>query len=144
MEFKERIGDLFSCKNAIGHCVSRDFKMGKGIAKQFKNKYPNICEASNHFGSHLAVFKAGKKFIYNLITKEHFWEKPTYMSLKLALEQMKSHMEIHKVKCIGLPTIGCGLDRLNWKIVKNLIREIFKDVSVKIKIYHIGEKHRQL
>ena len=144
MELKEINGDLFSCVSSIGHCISNDFKMGKGIAKQFKTKYPKICESSNYFGSHLAVFNVENRFIYNLITKEKFWQKPTYTSLRVSLEQMKGHIEMHKVKCIGLPAIGCGLDKLNWKIVKNLIREIFKNVPVKIKIYHKREKHRQL
>ena len=112
--------------------------MKKGIAKQFKERYPNIQAASNKFGPHLTVLKSGNKFIYNLITKNHFWEKPTYRSMKLALIQMKKHMRLHQVESIGLPTIGCGLDRLNWKMVKSLIWEIFRNETVETEIYHIN------
>ena len=70
MKFKEKRGNLFSCQYALGHCVSQDLKMSKGIAKQFKVRYPNIQTTSNNFSPHLTVLETGTKFIYNLITKK--------------------------------------------------------------------------
>ena len=40
LEYVEIEGDLFSSKDCLAHCVSADFHMGTGIAKQVKTKYP--------------------------------------------------------------------------------------------------------
>ena len=42
VEFEEIEGDLFSSKDCLAHCVSADFHMGTGIAKQVKTRYPTI------------------------------------------------------------------------------------------------------
>jgi hypothetical protein len=31
-----------------------------------------------------------------------------------------------------MPAIGCGLDRLNWDIVKYYIRQVFADTDIEI------------
>ena len=36
-----------------------------------------------------------------------------------------------------MPRIGCGLDKLNWKNVKNMIKEIFKDTDIAIEVYYL-------
>lgn len=43
---REEHGDLFSCpeNEALAHCVSQDFAMGKGIAVQFKKKFGGVAE----------------------------------------------------------------------------------------------------
>lgn len=46
LEFVQKKGDLFSCseKDALAHCVSADFRMGKGIAVLFKQKFGGVQE----------------------------------------------------------------------------------------------------
>ena len=39
-EYEEIEGDLFSSKDCLAHCVSADFHMGTGIARQVKTRYP--------------------------------------------------------------------------------------------------------
>ena len=36
---------------------------------------------------------------------------------------------------IAMPRIGCGLDRLEWFVVEDMIKEIFQDTSIEIVIY---------
>ncbi len=33
-----------------------------------------------------------------------------------------------------MPKIGCGLDGLNWDIVRSIIKEVFKDTDIEILI----------
>ena len=42
--------------------------------------------------------------------------------------------EINK---IAMPKIGCGLDRLNWDNVYEIIKDVFKDTDVEILICEI-------
>ena len=36
-----------------------------------------------------------------------------------------------------MPKIGCGLDRLDWELVKQIIEKIFKETDIEIKIFYI-------
>ena len=50
---------------------------------------------------------------------------------------MKKHIIVNKVKKISMPKIGCGLDKLNWEIVKKLIVKLFKDIDVIVTVYSL-------
>ena len=36
-----------------------------------------------------------------------------------------------------MPKIGCGLDKLTWKNVKNIIKEVFDDTELNIVICYL-------
>jgi len=55
--------------------------------------------------------------------------KPTYKTLKESLICMKKLMIEHKVKNLSIPRIGCGLDKLNWNEVRDIIFDVFRDVN---------------
>ena len=39
------------------------------------------------------------------------------------------------VKKVAMPVIGCGLDRLKWDKVSEIIKETFGDTDIEIIIY---------
>ena len=71
-------------------------------------------------------------FIFNLVTKRNYWDKPTLTTIKNALIQMKEQCELLNVHKVAMPRIGCGLDRQNWSDVKKLIEEAFGDTDIEI------------
>ena len=137
---KEVRGDLFSSPStdSLAHCVSRDFKLGKGIAKIFLEKFGKIDELkrSHAILGGLAVLKEDRKYIYNLVTKEKYSDKPSYESLRSSLEAMKQHSLDHGVESISMPKIGCGLDGLSWPAVKTLIMNVFQQENLRITVYY--------
>ena len=42
---------------------------------------------------------------------------------------LKFPIEQHK---IAMPQIGCGLDRLKWKDVSDVIKDVFADTDIEI------------
>ncbi len=55
----------------------------------------------------VAVLKqTGDRYIYNLVTKERYSDKPTYEALERSLESMREHAKKHGVKEIAMPKIG--------------------------------------
>ena len=70
--------------------------------------------------------------VFNLITKEKYWQKPTYKTMQGALEIMKMMATENGVKKIAMPIIGCGLDRLQWDKVSKIIQEVFEDTDIEI------------
>lgn len=138
-------GDLFTEENAsLGHCISRDFAMSKGIAKEMKERFMrDLRHISGQYivGNVAVVHLPDNRFIYNLITKERYWEKPTYDSLRTALVAMRKHIVAHGVREVAMPLIGCGLDRLEWAHVSDLIEDVFCEIKISFRIYCLSSNN---
>jgi ATP-dependent DNA ligase I len=135
-------GDLFKTstdKTCLAHCVSRDLKMNKGIAKLFRDKFGRIgeLEKSKSDIGDVAVLKDGNRYIYNLVTKDKYNGFPTYETLRQSLVSMRNHALKNNVKEIAMPKLACGLDKLNWSAVRTLIKNVFFDDKIKITVYHL-------
>lgn len=115
--------------------------MGKGIATHFKTKYGGVQELTEQGKKpgDVAVLKRGQRYVYYLVTKERYWQKPTYISLRSSLQAMKRHSILHNVAAIAMPRIGCGLDGLVWDRVREILTDVFKDTDIKISVYTIWE-----
>lgn len=144
MIFKEVNGDLFKSDNmyTLVHCISHDCAMGAGIAVTFNNKFPEMKKQlkntirENDLQGYFAILYRGERNVINLITKEKYWHKPTYSSLKTSLLNAKQIILRNNIKHIAMPVIGCGLDRLQWSKVSAMIKEVFADTDVEIVVYH--------
>lgn len=137
MIIKEEKRNLFTVDNKyyLAHCISADAKMGAGIAIQFVNKYPNLKhlkQSKNHISQCILIDK-----VFNLITKEKYYEKPTYNSLEESLYNMKVLCNNNNIKYIAMPKIGCGLDQLEWIKVKEIIYKVFIDTDIEILICYL-------
>lgn len=130
-------GNLFDDKtNCLAHCVSEDLKMGAGIALQFRKIF-GVSKLQKKDVGDVSVLEEGSRFIYYLITKRYYYQKPTYQTLKLSLIKMREHMIENKINRISMPKIGCGLDKLRWKDVLCIIKEVFEKMNIKIDIYYL-------
>ncbi|CAH1250920.1 OARD1 [Branchiostoma lanceolatum] len=134
-------GDLFSCPetDSLVHCISQDCHMGKGIAVLFKKKFGRVEELKRQGQKPggVAVLKTEQRYVYYLVTKEKYWQKPTYRSLESSLKAMKAHCVQHQVSRLSMPRIGCGLDKLQWDRVSQMVKDIFSDTDVAITVYTI-------
>lgn len=109
--------------------------MGAGIAIDFQKKFGlrrKILANGYIHRKHPTCIKVGR--VFNLITKELYWHKPTYESLKGALEIMKEIIIEEDIHCLAMPKIGSGLDRLSWAKVREIIKEVFQDIDIEIVI----------
>jgi hypothetical protein len=142
MIYIEEVRDLFSVPEDyyLAHCISADFGMGKGIVVEFnkrfdmkrilQTKYPDFINQWSHNNWTFQCILEGR--VFNLITKERYFHKPTYESLTGALVFMKYWATVHGVTKIAMPVIGCGLDRLEWTKVSEIIQDVFKATDIEI------------
>lgn len=141
-------GNLFELDNdkyAYAHCISLDIEMGKGIAVDFNKKFRGMRQflinqvKSNdlNFPITIPCFKDGKLRVFNLITKKNYWGKPTYETITKCIEQMAEQCAKHQIKYLAMPKIGCGLDRLQWGVVREIIIEKFKDLDITIEVRYL-------
>ena len=150
----ELTGDLFGpawgAGDALCHCVSRCLAMGKGIAPIFKRKFGGVASLKAQevgVGGVATLRSQEGTWVYYLITKEKYFNKPTYDTLRRSLEAMASHMQQHGVKRLAMPKIGCGLDGLRWRATKNgemgvggvkeLLEEVFAGSGVGLTVYSL-------
>lgn len=155
MKIIERKGNLFNAPNDLKtdisnllfvHCISADFALGAGIAKTFADEHNVRNALYNKYyrdawdNKGYALFTYTDIMVMNLVTKEKYYNKPTYKTLKESLEHLKNQLldsPILLEKILIMPKIGCGLDRLEWNKVKDIIEEVFKDINVSIYFYSL-------
>lgn len=148
MILNESKGNLFELDNekyAYAHCISLDCEMGKGIAVDFNKRFKgmrkfliNIIKADDlNFPKTIPCFKNGKLLVFNLITKKSYWGKPTYDTISKCIEQMAEQCQRHQIRYLAMPKIGCGLDRLQWAKVREIIIQNFKDMDITIEIRYL-------
>ena len=142
MRYAEEKRDLFSVPDNyyLAHCISADFAMGKGIVIEFnkrfdmknklQGKYPDYMNEWHSREYEGDCIMEGR--VLNLITKERYFHKPTYQSLTSALTAMKKICVEESITKIAMPIIGCGLDKLSWDKVSEIIKEVFRDSDIEI------------
>lgn len=141
MIYNEIHEDLFKNKDEyyLAHCISKDFALGAGIAKEFNKQYgmrKKLFDARENgniqFPKAILIDN-----VFNLITKEKYYGKPTYDSLVRSLYEMKEQVIKNKITKLAMPKIGCGLDKLKWNKVSVMIQTVFSDLDIEIKICYL-------
>lgn len=142
MRYREEVIDLFSVSDDyyLAHCISADFGMGKGIVVEFNRRFDMKRKLQSKYPDYLNQFTRhrtggdcileGK--VLNLITKERYFEKPSIITMRLALQKMKKICLENNIMKIAMPTIGAGLDRLSWSDVSKQINDIFSGTDVEV------------
>lgn len=130
-------GDLFDVPDYyyFAHCVSSDYAVGAGIAVQFNNKF-NVRQMLKNIGSGKYPDCVMTDNVFNLVTKDKYWNKPTYDTLRESLEKMKE-MTHDTVNHLAIPMLACGLDRLKWYNVEEIITDVFKDEDINILVRYL-------
>ena len=149
MIFQEVNQDLFAVPQGymIAHCISADFALGAGVAKVIDEKF-NMKQMLHNLWRSGSGMEGDWSFpcclpvanVFNLVTKERCFHKPTLQNLRVAVEEMKAYAVEMGVMKIAIPQIGCGLDRLNWDDVSAMIQEIFDDTDIEILVCYLFDE----
>lgn len=141
--YSEEKRDLFEVPEdyALVHCISADFALGAGIAKEFQKRYKTKDELKErlpnyhwHGGDCLGTGSRNTRAVFNLVTKDKYWYKPHYKDLEDALNELREVAELSGYNKLAMPKIGCGLDGLKWEKVKPIIQQVFEWSNVEILI----------
>ena len=107
--YQEVVGNVFDSKDSIAHCVSAYLKMSAGIARHFKRMFPTKYPTDlDHTYTPLwpQWLPETRRYLYHLVTKQKYFNKPTYSTLRAYLERNNS------ISRNSMPCIGTGLDQL--------------------------------
>lgn len=109
------------------HCISQDCNMGAGIAVEMKKKFKLGGLIADDFPDCILYHN-----VLNLITKKKYYGKPTYESLEKSLSIMKEICIEEGISKLVMPKIGCGLDRLQWPRVREILEKILGDTDIDV------------
>jgi O-acetyl-ADP-ribose deacetylase (regulator of RNase III) len=123
---------LVNTVNSIGY-------MGKGVALQFKQAFPEnftayqqACRAKKVRPGKMFVFKTesmiNPKFIINFPTKRHWRGNSRLEDIESGLYALIQEIKRLGIRSIALPPLGCGLGGLDWKVVRPMIEKAFSDL----------------
>lgn len=139
MILNEKKGNLFELDNNkyfFVHCISADFELGAGIAVEFQNRF-NLKKDLKKCSSGKCPELITTNHVMNLVTKNKYWHKPTYESITKCIRYMRDMCVNCNIKYLAMPRIGCGLDRLQWCKVREIIKEEFKDLDIEIEVRYL-------
>jgi len=147
---------LESNAEALVNTVNTIGVMGKGIALQFKNTFPNnfklyakACKNDEIKIGELLVTEddsmfTGKKMIINFPTKTT-WRKPSeYSYIVEGLIDLVKIIKERNIKSIAIPPLGSGNGGLNWNKVKLILEKYLSDVDCVIYIYQPGIRIKEV
>lgn len=143
-------GDLFQCGMQTILCpINVVGVMGKGLAKQFKERVPGLFDFyRGRYGTspddierrlfQLEVFSlsASKKVL--LFPTKGDWRKPAIpLAIRANLITLVEHYETMGITSLGVPKLGCGEDtgQLDWdKEIGPMVRGCFDSVPLPVKV----------
>lgn len=126
--------------DAIVNTVNCVGIMGRGIALQFKNAFPDnfkaykiACQKNEVTPGKMFIYDRKQltqpRFIINFPTKRHWRGKSRIEDIKAGLVSLEKAIIENKITSIAIPPLGSGLGGLNWNEVKSLITNQLKKLS---------------
>lgn len=139
-----KIGNIFeSGANTIVNTVNCVGVMGKGIALEFKKRYPQMFKEYVSMCERNEV-EPGKPYLYrdllgtsvlNFPTKDH-WKSPSQLSYIISgLDWFVENYDNLGIDSIAFPPLGCGNGGLPWELVGPIMYSKLKSLPIQIEIY---------
>lgn len=140
-------GNLLDAEvDALVNTVNCVGVMGKGIALQFKQRFPDMFEcykiASKHgkiIPGKMSIFITNDetgKYIINFPTKRHWRDKSLIEDIDSGLIDLIEIIKNNQIKSIAIPPLGCGLGGLDWSVVRSKIVLAFEELpSVRVFLF---------
>lgn len=135
-------GNLFETESLqekgvmLAHCISADYKLGAGIAVEFNRRF-DLKERLAKLGKNRYPDCIVVGDVFNLVTKNKYFEKPTYGTMNSAVEMMAKQAYELDVRKIVTYKLGCTRDRMKWEDVEKILREHIIRIGVDIEVYEL-------
>jgi O-acetyl-ADP-ribose deacetylase (regulator of RNase III) len=148
MMIKFTTGDILAADvEALVNSVNCVGIMGRGIALQFKNAFPEnfkayaaACARGTVEPGRMFVFETGTmtnpKYIINFPTKRHWRGKSRMEDIEAGLKTLVSEIETRRIRSVALPPLGSGLGGLHWPDVRVRVEEALSELeNVDVLVY---------
>lgn len=144
--FQSKAQTLVNTVNCVGI-------MGKGLALEFKNRFPEMfkdyverCERGE--------VKLGEPYLYksllmpwilNFPTKDHWRSVSNFKDIICGLEYLLNHYKDWGITSLAVPPLGCGHGQLEWRIVGPTLYRYLNRLDIPVELYApYGTPHEEL
>jgi len=149
-----RIGDLFDSKaQTLVNTVNCVGVMGKGIALEFKKRFPDMykdyvdrCRRGEvHLGKPYLYKRVVPPWILNFPTKDHWRSVARLNDIVRGLEFLFRHYKEWEITSLAVPPLGCGEGQLEWRVVGPTLYRYLSKMEIPVELYApFGTPHMEL
>jgi len=117
--------------------------MGKGIALEFKKKFPDMFKDYAARCSRGEV-RLGEPYIYkqltgpnviNFPTKDHWRSLSKIGDIEKGLDYLVARIKPWGVTSLAVPPLGCGSGQLEWRAIGPIIYKKLKPLNIPVELY---------
>ena len=138
------VGDLFQARaQSLGNAINCVGVMGKGIALEFKKRFPIVYEDYVERCKRDEV-KLGRPYLYrnpdpphvlNFPTKGHWRSASQLNDIVAGLEYLEAHYREWGITSLALPALGCGNGGLDWRIIRPTLHQHLSRLDIPVAVY---------
>lgn len=141
---KAVVGDMFkSNAQTLVNTVNCVGVMGKGIALEFKNRFPDMfedyrirCEAGKvRLGEPYLYPRLSPPWILNFPTKDHWRSVSRIEDIIRGLNYLQQHYQEWGITSLAVPPLGCGQGQLEWRVVGPTLYRYLKQLEIPVELY---------
>jgi len=139
-----RVGDMFaSGAQTLVNTVNTEGVMGKGIALEFKRRFPNMYDDYAWRCARREV-RLGEPYLYrglyepwilNFPTKLHWRSHSRLADIEAGLRYLRDRYNEWGVTSMAVPPLGCGHGGLEWRVVGRVLYQAFREFEIPILLY---------
>ncbi len=148
------VGDLLAADaQTLVNTVNTVGIMGKGIALQFKNRFPDMFEDYRARCDRGEV-KLGQPYLYrrliaphilNFPTKEHWRSVSRLDDILHGLDYLEEHYQEWDITSLAVPPLGCGQGGLEWRVVGPTLYQRLARLDIPVTLFApFGTPHEEL
>jgi O-acetyl-ADP-ribose deacetylase (regulator of RNase III)/uncharacterized phage-like protein YoqJ len=144
--YREIHGDIFTSNaEAIVNTVNCVGAMGRGIALEFKKRYPDLyrayreaCARKEIQPGHVWVYQAKDRIIFNAAVKDDWRDASRIVWVESCLKEIIELCRTMKVKSVALPWMGAMNGWIPVEQIQASTRRILSNISdIDISVYEI-------
>lgn len=138
------VGDILKSKaQTLINTVNCVGIMGKGIALEFKNRFPEMFKDYVESCARKEV-KPGVPYLYktlflpqivNFPTKDHWKSVARISDIEHGMQYLLSYYKEWGITSLAIPPLGCGNGQLEWRAVGPLIYKYAKKMDIPVEMY---------
>lgn len=138
------VSDLFdSDAQTLVNTVNCVGIMGKGVALEFKKRFPEMYEDYVARCAHHQV-RLGEPYLYrqlfppnilNFPTKDHWRSVSKLDDIVAGLQYLEAHYREWGITSLAVPPLGCGQGQLEWRVVGPTLFRYLDRLEIPVELY---------
>jgi O-acetyl-ADP-ribose deacetylase (regulator of RNase III) len=139
-----QVGNLFaSGAQTLVNTVNTVGVMGKGIAAQFKERFPDM------YRDYVAMCELGRvklgrpylwvptfgQWVLNFPTKDHWRSSARLSDIVEGLEHLEAEYQEWGIRSLAVPPLGCGEGGLEWRVVGPTLYQHLSRLDIPVELF---------